>query len=33
MRPREPPLPLLIVLEKSVLVQFDCHSEQAFFAP
>jgi hypothetical protein len=32
MRPCGVPLILLIVLEKSVLVQFDCHSEQAFFA-
>jgi hypothetical protein len=32
MRPREPPLLLLIVLEKWIVVQLDCHSEQAFFA-
>jgi hypothetical protein len=32
MRPRGVPLILLIVWKESVLVQFDCHSEQAFFA-
>jgi hypothetical protein len=32
MRPREPPLLLLIVLEKNVVMQLDCHPEQAFFA-
>ena len=32
MRPRGVPLLLLIMLENRVVVQFDCHSEQAFFA-